>query len=179
MSEDAHTLIQRGHAQRREERADDALQSFSDAVLAARREGNDADLVHALKGLAQVERDLGRGDRALPLYEEAVELCLSLDDLPGLAHTLRHLADLQQDLGSYGAAAESYGQALALYRRLPATPPAELANALRPQALLNERLGESELALAQWREARALYALAGIAAGVEECDRHLGARPES
>jgi len=176
MSEDAHTLIQRGHAQRREERADDALQSFGEAVLAARREGNDADLVHALKGLAQIERDIGRGERALPLYEEAVELCLALDDLPGLAHTLRHLADLQQDLGSYGAAEEAYAQALSLYRRLPATPPLELANALRPRALLGERLGEGESVLALWRETRALYLAAGIAAGVEECDRHLGAQ---
>ena len=174
MSEDAHTLIQRGHAQRREDRADDALQSFTEAVAAARRDGNDADLVHALKGVAQIERDLGRGERAQPLYEEAVELCLALDDLPGLAHTLRHLGDLHQDAGSLGAAAEAYDQALALYRGLPATAPAELANALRPQALLNERLGEHESALALWREARALYLAAGIGAGVEECDRHLG-----
>jgi hypothetical protein len=46
-------LIQRGHAARRECRLEDALQDFTDAVLAARREGNDADLVHALKGLGR------------------------------------------------------------------------------------------------------------------------------
>ena len=174
MSEDAHTLIQRGHAQRREDRADDALLSFTEAVAAARRDGNDADLVHALKGLGQVERDLGRGERALPLYEEAVELCLALQDLPGLAHTLRHLGDIHQDAGSWSAAREPYEQALALYRRLPETPPAELANALRPFALLREREGEADAATALWREARALYAAAGIAEGVAECDRHLG-----
>jgi tetratricopeptide (TPR) repeat protein len=174
MSEDAHTLIQRGHAQRREDRADDALQSFSEAVAAARRDGNDADLVHALKGLAQIERDLGRGERAQPLYEEAVELCLALDDLPGLAHSLRHLGDLHLDVGSLGAAQEAYAQAVALYRRLPATPALELANALRPQALLNERFGEADAARALWREARNLYLAAGVDAGVEECDRHLG-----
>ena len=173
MSEDAHTLIQRGHAQRREHRADDAWQSFSDAVAAARRDGNDADLVHALKGLGQIERDLGRGERALPLYEEAVELCLAMQDLAGLAHTLRHLGDIHLDAGSYSAALEPCEQALALYRRLPATPALELANALRPYALLRERLGEAQAAAVAWREARALYAAAGVAEGVDECDRHL------
>jgi len=174
VSEDAHTLLQRGHAQRREDRADDALQSFSEAVVAARREGNDAVLVHALKGLGQIERDLGRGERALPLYEEAVELCLALDDLPALAHTLRHLGDIHQDAGSFSAAEVPYQQALALYRRLADTPAPELANALRPYALLREHLGESEAARGLWREARALYLAAGITAGVDECDRHLG-----
>ena len=174
MSEDAHTLIQRGHAQRREDRADDAWQSFNEAVAAARRDGNDADLVHALKGLGQIERDLGRGERALPLYEEAVELCLAMEDLPGLAHTLRHVGDIHQDAGSYSAAAAPYEQALSLYRRLPGTPALELANALRPYALLRERLGEHEAATTMWREARRLYAAAGIVEGVEECDRHLG-----
>ena len=173
MSEDALTLIQRGHAQRREHRADDALQSFSEAVAAARRAGNDADLVHALKGLGQVERDLGRGERALPLYEEAVELCLALDDLPGLAHALRHLGDIHQDAGSFSAAEAPYEQALALYRRLAETPALELANALRPYALLRERLGDADEARSLWREARALYLAAGSVEGVDECDRHL------
>jgi hypothetical protein len=40
--------------------------------------------------------------------------------------------------------------------------------------MLNERLGDVDGALELWREARALYVAAGIAAGVEECDRHLG-----
>jgi tetratricopeptide (TPR) repeat protein len=173
VSEDAHTLIQRGHAQRRDDRADDALQSFTEAVAAARRDGNDADLVNALKGLGQVERDLGRGERALPLYEEAVELCLAMEDLPGLAHTLRHLGDIHQDAGSLSSAEEPYAQALALYRRLPATPALELANALRPYAQLQEALGQTEAATAMWREARTLYLAAGSAQGVEECDRHL------
>ena len=53
------------------------------------------------------------------------------------------------------------------------TPALELANALRPCALLRERLGDGEAALALWREARELYLAAGIAEGVRECDRHL------
>jgi len=173
VSEDANTLTQRGHAQRREGQLDDALQSFTDAVAAARRDGNDADLVHALKGLGQIERDLGNGERAVPLYEEAVELCLALEDLSGLAHALRHLGDIHQDAGSFSAAAAPTEQALSLYRSLPATPPLELANAMRSCALLRERLGEADAALSLWREARGLYQAAGVAEGVAECERRL------
>jgi tetratricopeptide (TPR) repeat protein len=174
VSEDALTLAQRGHAQRREGRLDDALQSFTEAVAAARREGNDADLVHALKGQGQLERDLGHGDAALPLFEEAVELCLALDDLPGLAHALRHLGDLLREAGRYSAAALPCAQALSLYRLLPATPPLELANALRVCALVRDELGEADAATALWREARALYLVAGADEGVAECERRLG-----
>ena len=173
MSEAAHTLIQRGHAERREDRLEDALQSFAEAVAAARRDGNDADLVLALKGLGQIERDLGRGERAIPLYEEAVELCLANDDLPALAHSLRHLGDIHQDGGGWSAAEPYYQQALTLYRAFEGTSALDLANAVRPYALLRERLGDSEEALALWREARALYVAAGIAEGIEECERHL------
>jgi tetratricopeptide (TPR) repeat protein len=173
MSADAHTLIQRGHAERREQRLDDALLTFAEAVAAARRDGNDADLVHALKGLGQIERDAGRGQRALPLYEEAAELCLANDDLHGLAHALRHLGDIHQDADGWSAAESYYQQALNLYRRLPDVSVLDLANALRPYALLRERLGDVEAATPLWREARMHYLSAGIAAAVEECDLHL------
>jgi tetratricopeptide (TPR) repeat protein len=173
MSEDAHTLIQRGHAERRDERPEDARQSFSDAVAAARAAGNDTDLVLALKGLGQVERDLGDIERAIALYEEAAELCLANEDLGGLAHTLRHLGDLQQDAGAWTQADEYYQQALGLYRREQGVTPLELANALRPLAQLRERLGDLAAAEPLWREARALYLAAGVAEGAAECDRHL------
>ena len=173
MSEDAHTLIQRGHAERREDRLDDARQSFAAAVDAARAAGNDRDLVLALKGLGQVERDLGQGGRAIGLYEEAVELCLANEDLGGLAHCLRHLGDLHQDAGGWSQAGEYYLQALALYRRDDSVDPLELANAVRPLALLRGRLGDIDGARALWSEARALYLAAGVAEGAAECDRHL------
>jgi tetratricopeptide (TPR) repeat protein len=173
MGEAAHTLVQRGHADRREGRFDDALESFAEAVAAARRDGNDADLVLALKGLGQVERDLGQGERAQASYEEAAELCLANEDLPGLAHALRHLADLHQDAGAWSEAEALYVQALALYRRLEDSSALDLANAIRPYALLRERLGDADGTVELWREARALYVAAGVAEGIEECDRHL------
>lgn len=173
MSEDAHTLIQRGHVERRDARLQDACQTFGDAVAAARAAGNDIDLVLALKGLAQVERDLGRGERALALYEEAAELCLANEDLSGLAHTLRHLGDIHQDADAWTQAEEYYLQALSLYRRDNTVTPLDLANALRPLAQLRERLGDSGAAQPLWREARALYLAAGVAQGAAECDLHL------
>jgi tetratricopeptide (TPR) repeat protein len=173
MSEDAHTLTQRGHAERREDRLEDARRSFADAVAAAREDGNDRDLVLALKGLAQVERDLGDEPRAIALYEEAVELCLANEDLSGLAHALRHLGDLHQDTGGWSQADEYYLQALALYRRDNSVTPLELANALRPMAQLRERMGDAGAAQPLWREARALYLAAGVSEGAAECDRHL------
>lgn len=172
MSESAHTLVQRGHAERRAERLEDALQSFAEAVAAARRDGNDADLVLALKGLGQIERDLGHGERALPLYEEAAELCAANDDRIGLAHALRHLGDIHQDANALSAAEPCYERALELYRQEEAATALDLANALRPYALLRERHGDAE-AVALWREARAFYVAAGISEGIEECDRHL------
>jgi len=157
VSEDAHTLVQRGHALRREDRADDAWQSFSEAMAAARREGNDTDLVHALMGVGQIERDLGRGERVLPLYEEAVELCLALDDLPLLAHTLRHLGELHLDLGNLTAAPLPCEQALALYRRLEGTSALDLANAVRPCALFHGGPGYVEAARPLGRGMSAWY----------------------
>jgi len=173
MSEDAHTLTQRGHAERREDRLEDARQTFTEAVAAARRAGNDIDLVPALKGLGQIERDLGQRERAVELYEEAAELCLANEDLSGLAHTLRHLGDMHQDAGNWTQADEYYLQALGLYRRDNGVTPLELANMLRPLAQLRERLGASAEAEPLWREARALYLAAGVAEGAAECDRHL------
>jgi tetratricopeptide (TPR) repeat protein len=173
MSEDAHTLTQRGHAERRDDRLQDARQSFTDAVAAARAAGNDTDLVLALKGLGRVERDLGRAERALSLYEEAAELCLAGEDLSGLAHTLRQLGDIHQDGDAWSQAEEYYLQALSLYRRDCSVTPLELANALRPLAQLRERLGEGAAAQPLWREARVLYLAAGVGEGAAECDRHL------
>jgi tetratricopeptide (TPR) repeat protein len=173
MSEDAHTLIQRGHAERRADRPEDARRSFTDAVAAAREAGNDNDLVLALKGLGQVERDIGELERALALYEEAAELCLANEDLGGLAHTLRHLGDIHQDAVAWSKADEYYEQALGLYRRDQEVTPLELANALRPLAQLRVRLGDHAAAEPLWRVALALYLAAGIAEGAAECDRHL------
>ena len=64
---------------------------------------------------------------------------------------------------------------MTLYRGDPETEPLNLANALRGYALLKQALGDVEATRASFKEARELYAELGIDAGVEECDRCLGA----
>lgn len=97
----AWILIARGYRARRADRLFGAQQLFIRAIVASRRSGSSIALIRALKGLGQIERDLGRGDDALPLYEEAVGLCRRDGDALGLAHTIRHLSDIHQRLGRW------------------------------------------------------------------------------
>ena len=131
-------------------------------------------LVESLRGLGQIERDLGNDSEALSLYREAVQLCRGEGGTQLLAHTLRHLGDIHSDLHQWQLARPCYEEALALYRDDASTAPLDLANAIRPFAILKEQLGEKEAALGLWEEARKLYEAVGIAAGVTESSRHLG-----
>ena len=70
----AVTLMQRAARARREDRLADAHRDYSAAVTICRQTGVQRELVQALQGLGQIDRDLGHGDAALPLYEEAVEI---------------------------------------------------------------------------------------------------------
>ena len=130
-------------------------------------------MVRALEGLGQIERDLGRGDAALPLYEEAVRICRDGGDALRLAHTIRHLGDIHQDAARLELAEPCYREALAIYRSHHRTAPLDLANAIRPFAILHETLGRREQAIDLWKEARDLYAGLNLQAGVVESKQHL------
>ena len=71
------------------------------------------------------------------------------------------------------AARSCYDEALALYRNADAPPTLDVANAVRPMAILEADLGNTGEALTLWREARDLYAAVDIAEGVEEAERWL------
>jgi tetratricopeptide (TPR) repeat protein len=118
-------------------------------------------------------RDLGNDERAVLLYEEAVGLSRAEGDPLLLAHTVRHLGDLHRRADRLTQADTCYREALALYRSADAADAGDVANALRPAALLKERQGDPDAARALWSEAKTLYAAAGIQQGVDECDRHL------
>ena len=64
-------------------------------------------------------------------------------------------------------------EALDIYRREPEANPLDLANALRPFAILREKIGDFEGARAFWREARELYESLTIEAGVAEASQAL------
>ena len=173
MDDSAERRIREGRRARSEQRLRDAHRHFAEAVRLARASGDSLGLVAALKGLGQIDRDLGRGHEARPHYEEAVALCRRGSDALLLAHTVRHLGDLHQDSGDLELAEPCYREALELYRNHDATGLLDLANAVRPLALLRERQGRGGEAARLWQEARELYAGLAIEAGVAECDHHL------
>lgn len=158
---------------RREHRPADAHRDYAAAVALCRQTGEQRSLVHALKGLGQIEQDRGRGDAAQPMYEEAVAICRTLEDPLLLAHSVRHLGDIHLDAGRLANAEPCLVEALEIYRAQNGTQPGDLANAIRPMAILTESTGRIEESRTLWEEARELYARGGIQAGVDECAAHL------
>ena len=173
MSDAAIKLARQAGRARRENRLADAHRDLVEAVALCRQAGVQRELVQALNGLGQIERDLGRGDAAQPLYEEAVAICRREGDPLTLAHTVRHLGDIYQDMGRVELAEPCYDEALALYRSHERTPPLDLANAIRPLAILKDDAGEVEEARRLWEEARDLYAVANVREGVVESTARL------
>ncbi len=158
---------------RREDRLADAHRLYGEAVEAARRDSGPASLIQALKGLAQAERDLRRPEAALPLYEEALAISRVEGDALTIAHTVRHVGDLHRKAGRPEAAERCYLEALEIYRGATTVPALDLANAVRPLAILRDDAGDRIEARRLWSEAKALYAAAGVREGVEECSRRL------
>jgi tetratricopeptide (TPR) repeat protein len=171
--EGAVKLIRDGKYARLDERPDDARRDFAAAVDLCRRSGARRELIQALKGLGQIERDQGRGAAALALYEEAVVICRAEGDHPQLAHTVRHVGDIHREAGRAGLAEPCYLEALEIYRSNARTEPLDLANAIRPLAILKDDAGEVEEAIRLWVEARDLYAAAEVEAGINESSRRV------
>ncbi len=174
---DATAWIDQAKRARREGRPEDARRAYAEAIDACRGPAHRRLLLEALKGLARIERDLGRPAGALALYEEAVTVARQADDAVALAHTVRHLGDVHRETGRHDLAEPCYREALAIYRRHPETAPLELANAIRPLAIVEETAGRSADARRLWHEARDLYAAAGVEAGYAECAARMEALP--
>jgi tetratricopeptide (TPR) repeat protein len=172
MSIRINQLIDHAYHARREHRLTDAHCDLTEAVSLCRQSGTRGELVQALKGLGQIERDLGHGDVARTLYEEAVALCREEGDPVPLAHMIRHLGDIYREAGQLTLSEPCYHEALTLYRSHECRP-LDLANAIRPMAILKETVGEEETAKSLWEEARNLYEMAAVPAGVSECSRRI------
>ena len=133
------------------------------------------DLALSLRERGEAERSRPGSDGGVAAYTEAIAI-LRGENVPlKLAHTIRHLGDIYRHLERYDEAGECYDEALALYRGHPGSDPLDLANALRGAALLMEKKGEIERAVAMWLEAKDLYQQANVAAGVEESARRVAA----
>lgn len=89
------------------------------------------------------------------------------------AHALRHLSDLDREADHPEQALAHAEQAAALYRANGEGASLDMANALRLKALALDSLRRPVPAEAAWTAARDLYADAGVAAGVAECERRL------
>jgi tetratricopeptide (TPR) repeat protein len=119
---------------------------------------------------ARKENDLAA---ARAYYAEAAAIYRGEKDSLAYAHTVRHIADMFLDESNLAEAKPLYEEALELYRGNLSTRLLDLANTVRPYALLNEKSGKAELARELWQEARNLYGSLRIEAGVSECDSHL------
>jgi ankyrin repeat protein len=154
-----HDLLLRGR-RARFTGPEEARALFAEAAERSRERGAPRELVEALKGVAQIDRDLGRRAAALPFYDEAIVVCRDIGDPLLLAHTLRHLGDLHHDNGGDDLAEPLYEEALALYRAADA-PPLDLANAIRSLAIIKDS-AES------WEEAFHLYVATNVPPGIAE-----------
>jgi tetratricopeptide (TPR) repeat protein len=173
MLDEAVKLTNQADRARREHRLADAERDLRAAVGLLRANGTRRELAQALKKLAQIKRDLGQRGAVRPLYEEAVSIYREVGSALDLAHTIRHLGDVHRHEGQAKLAEDCYLEALALYRNQETTPPLDLANAIRPLAILRDDAGDVEEAQRLWEEARVLYAGVNVEAGVEESSARL------
>lgn len=108
-------------------------------------------------------------------YAEAAKLYQQANDPLTYAHSIRHIADIHQEEHNAAAARPLYEEALEIYRSNLNTKLLDLANTVRPYALLLEQQGDTASAKRHWEEARNLYASLRLDAGVTECNMHLAA----
>lgn len=122
---------------------------------------------------ARRAREAGRVSDSRNAYARAAALSREAR-LPLLqAHALRHLSDLDREADHLDQALAHAEQAAALYRANGREASLDMANALRLTALSLDGLRRASAATAAWTAARDLYAAAGVAAGVAECEARL------
>lgn len=110
---------------------------------------------------------------ARALYAEAAKIYADQNDSLAYAHTIRHIADMYLDESNLVEAKPLYEKSLEIYRGNLNTKLLDLANAVRPYALLHEKSGNLEAARQLWQEARNLYMSLRLEEGVRESDAHL------
>ena len=129
--------------------------------------------VAALARQGQAERDRGNLAQATRHYADALALCRSQDFPLQTAHISRHLGDIYRESGLVQQAERLLAEAISLYRQNLDTKVLDLANAIRPLALLKTVQGDADSARRLWQEAQILYSAVNVEAGVSECSGHL------
>jgi tetratricopeptide (TPR) repeat protein len=100
----------------------------------------------AATSLGRQAREEGDFPAARQHYANAARVYREADDLLAYAHTLRHIADVYRQKRNSKDAKPLYEDALELYRSDLNTKLLDLANTVRPYALLLEEEGEAEAA---------------------------------
>src|ERR1700761_8440617 len=88
---------------------------------------------------AYTTRADGRLSEAVALYSKAAEAYREEGDMLGFAHTTRHVADIYCQEGNDATSRALYEEALEVYRSNLHTKVLDLANTVRPYALLMEK----------------------------------------
>jgi tetratricopeptide (TPR) repeat protein len=130
-------------------------------------------------GLGQIERDRGHIDHAQQHYTDALALCRRQKFPLRTAHIARHLGDIYRESGLVQQAEALLTQAIFLYRQDLDTRALDLANAIRPLALLKTTQGDADSARSHWQEAQVLYSAVNVEAGAAECAAQLAKLPRS
>ena len=173
MPEDVADLIARGTRARREQRLNDAYAAYQEAAELSRSAGLEQHLVSALVGLGQIQRDRGYLDHAQQHYADALALCRHHGDPLAIAHTARHLGDIYRENGHTEQARTLLAEAITVYRQNLDTKVLDLANAIRPFALLMIEMGDVDAARPLLQEALVLYSALDLTGGVAECSTQL------
>ena len=131
--------------------------------------------MNAAESIQQGRSARARGDRkaARDFYLKAAEIYRHGADRLAYAHTIRHIADIYLDESELESARPLYEEALEIYRSSLDSRILDLANTIRPYAILNEGMGNRDAARSLWEEAIILYASIRVEEGVTECEAHL------
>jgi len=165
-------LYEQGRKARLERRFEEARRAFAEAL---QRCGCDDDPrleaeLHA--ELGYVERALHDENSAEAHYREATERFRRLGDAFRTAHNVRHLADILRESGRPREAAPFYSESIEFFRN-SGEYPLQLANALRGLALMQGDLKDFSGSLQSWAEAKALYQMVSVDAGVAESRKRI------
>ena len=122
---------------------------------------------------AKSASDAGDHRAAARGYYQAADTARSVELFGELAYCLRHGAMHSIEIEEMRLALDAAEEAMSVYERTEAERGMNFANTARLIALAMEGLGRGDEALHHWQEARAIYDVNGIKAGVSECDAHL------
>ncbi|MGP8250894.1 MAG: tetratricopeptide repeat protein [Terracidiphilus sp.] len=165
-------LFAQGRKARQERRLEDARSLFREALKECCSD-DDPRLVAELHAeLAYVERALHDEQAAEAHYRRATEMFRTLRDPYRTAHNMRHLADVLREAGRPLEAAPFYSESIEFFRK-SGEYPLQLANALRGLALMQGDLKDFAGSLQSWAEAKALYQMVSVDAGVVESRKRI------